>query len=96
MITPAGAPLDLAATEVLLAPGTAHKSTLGCANHESLVFSWSAIAFATDQPPVPELALAVTVKRAVRNGQVAVTASASEALPKAAKALVQIGVACSK
>jgi hypothetical protein len=91
-VTPVGAPTDLAATTVPVKPGSVKRMTLGCANGEHLVASWNATAFADPVPPV--FADAVQVVRTVRNGQVAVTITANEALPRAA--LVQVGVRCSK
>lgn len=94
VITPAGAPLDVAATEVLLRPGAVKSVKLGCANHERLVDSWTATAFL--QPVNPALASAIGVQRVIRDGQVHVTMSASEALPASPRAFVQVGVRCAK
>jgi hypothetical protein len=90
--TPAGAPLDLAAANMLIRAGTQRHSTLGCANGEHLVDSWNATAFANPVPPA--FADAVSVVRTTRNGKVAVTITASEALPRSA--IVQVGVSCAK
>jgi hypothetical protein len=91
-ITPAGPPLDLAAATMPVNPGSVKRATLGCANGEHLVDSWDATAFAEQVPPV--FADAVQVKRTVRKGLVAVTITASEALPRSA--IVQVGVRCAK
>jgi hypothetical protein len=94
MITPAGAPLDAAATMVGIAPGAVKHVSVGCANGEQLVDSWSAIAFAS--PVDPALASGIRITHVVERGQVRVTMSASEALPRMPHAFVQVGVRCSK
>jgi len=91
-ITPAGPATDLAAATLPVKPGSVRRATLGCANGGRLVESWNATAFATPVPSV--FADAVTVVRTVRNGQVTIKITASEALPQAA--LVQVGVRCAK
>jgi hypothetical protein len=95
-ITPAGAPVDLAARFVKLSPGVERRAIVGCANGEQLVDSWDATAFAVMPPPAPALAGAVRVQRVVHGGQVAVTIAASETLPPSARAEVQIGVICTR
>jgi hypothetical protein len=75
-------------------PGTVRHLTLGCVRGESLVDSWDATAF--PQPVSPALAGAVRVERSLSGGQVSVKIIASETLPRAARALVQIGVRCAK
>jgi hypothetical protein len=89
-ITPAGPATELAATEMLIRPGRGRHATLRCANNGRLVDSWDAVAFANPVPPV--FADAVQVVRKVRNGQVAVDITASDALPRTA--IVQVGVRC--
>jgi hypothetical protein len=93
-VTPAGAPVVLAAATLPLTPGTERHTTIGCANGSRLVDSWDATAFAALTPPAPALAEAVRVQRTVRKGQVVVTFAASETLPRSAHALLQIGVVC--
>jgi hypothetical protein len=93
-ITPTGPPLDLAAATIPVAPGGNHTSTVGCANNEHLVNSWYAVAFGSAVPPPAAFASAVEVKRKLVHGQVLVTVAVSEALPAAAKPIVQVGVAC--
>jgi len=95
-ITPTGAPLDLAAATVPVAPGGSHTSTVGCANEEHLVSSWTAVAFGSATPPPAAFASAVEIRRKVVRGQVQVSVAVSEALPAAVKPLVQVGVACTK
>lgn len=91
-LTPAGGPLNIAATTLPVAPGTVRQLTLGCVHGQSLVDSWTATAF--PQPVSPALAGAIHVERTVRGRQVSVKIVASETLPRAAHALVQIGVRC--
>jgi hypothetical protein len=79
-----------------VSPGKQLKSTVACANHEHLVFSWDAIAFGAAAPPPAAFATAIEVSRQVTNGQVTIKVAVSEALPKAAKSIVQVGVACTK
>jgi hypothetical protein len=93
-LTPAGPPLDIAAATLPVAPGTVRHLTLGCVHGESLVDSWDATAF--PEPVSPALAGAVQVQRTVSGGQISVKIIASETLPRAAHALVQIGVRCAK
>jgi len=91
-LTPAGGPLSIAATTLRVSPGTVRNLTLGCVHGQSLVDSWAATAF--PQPVSPAFADAVHVERTIRGGQVSVKIVASETLPRAAHALVQIGVRC--
>jgi hypothetical protein len=91
---PLGAPLDLRAVTLKLTPGFQRTVTLGCPNGESLVDSWTATAFGSLNPPSPALASAVTVKSQIVKGQARMTIFASEALPRAAQAQLQIGVRC--
>ena len=92
--TPLGAPLDLRAVTLRLTPGFQRTVTLACPNGESLVDSWTATAFGSATPPSPALASAVTVKSRIVKGQARLTIFASEALPRAAQAQLQIGVRC--
>ncbi len=93
-LTPAGPALDIAAATLPVTPGTVKHLKLGCIRGASLVDSWDATAF---PEPVPRaLAGAVRVERSVSGGQVSVKIVASETLPRAAHALVQIGVRCAK
>jgi hypothetical protein len=95
-VTPVGTPLDLAAATVPVSPGKQLKSTVACANHEHLVYSWDATAFGSAAPPPVAFASAIEVSRQVKNGQVTIKVAVSEAMPKAAKPIVQVGVACTK
>ena len=92
--SPLGAPLDLRAVTLTLTPGFQRTVTLGCPNGEALVDTWSATAFGAATPPSPALATAVTVKSKIVKGQARLTIFASEALPRAAQAQLQIGVRC--
>jgi hypothetical protein len=92
--TPLGAPLDLRAVTLKLTPGLQRKVTVACPNGESLVDSWNATAFRSVNPPSPALASAVTVKSRIVGGHVELAIFASEALPRAAQAELQIGVRC--
>jgi hypothetical protein len=92
---PPGPPLDLAQTTLRLHAGATRTATLGCPKGEQLVDSWDATAFRTSAPPPVSFANAIRVARTVRNGQLRVTAAASEVLPSAANAEVQAGVVCS-
>ncbi len=94
VLTPAGPPVDIAAATVPLAPGSVRHVTLGCVRGEHLIDSWDATAF--PEPVSPALAGAVHVQRSLSGGQVAVTIVASEALPRAAHAVVQVGVRCAR
>jgi hypothetical protein len=94
VISPAGPPLDLAAANIPLAPGTVRHLTLGCPQGESLVDSWSATAF--PNPVSPALAQAVRIRSSDHGGKVSVTIDPSETLPRTAHALVQVGVRCAK
>jgi hypothetical protein len=92
-LTPAGAALNIAATTLPVAPGSVRHLTLGCVRGQSLVDSWDATAFPTPVPPA--LAAAVHVQRSVGDGgQVSITIVTSGTLPRAAHALVQVGVRC--
>jgi hypothetical protein len=91
-VTPAGGPLNIAATTLPVTPGLVRQLTLGCVRGQSLVDSWNATAF--PQPVSPALASAVHVERTVHGGRISVKIVASETLPRAAQALVQIGIRC--
>ena len=91
-ISPAGPATDLAATTMLVRPGTVSHATLGCANGARLIESWDATAFANPVPPV--FTQAIDVVRTVRKGQVTIKITASEALPQ--RAFVQVGVRCAQ
>jgi len=91
---PLGAPLDLRAVTLKLSPGLQRTITVACPNGEALVDSWNATAFTGQTPPSPALASAVTVKSQVVKGQARVTIFASEALPRTAQAVLQIGLRC--
>jgi hypothetical protein len=91
---PLGAPLDLRAVMLKLSPGLQRTITVACPNGEALVDSWNATAFTGQTPPSPALASAVTVKSQIVKGQARVTIFASEALPRAAQAVLQIGLRC--
>jgi hypothetical protein len=90
-----GPPLMMAAATVALRPGTVRRATLGCVTGQRLVDSWHAVAFRTEHPPAVGLADAIRVQRTTKGTQVAVTITASEALPRGARAEVQLGVMCS-
>ena len=92
LLTPAGGPLNIAATTLSVTPGSVRQLTLGCVHGQSLVDSWAATAF--PKPVSPALAGAVHVERTVSGGRVSVKIVASETLPGAAQAEVQIGVRC--
>jgi hypothetical protein len=96
VVTPTGPPLDLAAATVPVSPGKQLRSTVACANHEHLVYSWDATAFGAASPPPAAFASAIEVSRTVKNGQVTIKVAVSEALPKTSKPIVQVGVACTK
>jgi hypothetical protein len=91
-LTPAGPPLNIAATTLPVTPGSVRHLTLGCVRGQSLVDSWDAQAF--PERVSRALAGAVHVQRSISGGQVSVTIVTSETLPRAAHALVQIGVRC--
>jgi hypothetical protein len=93
-LTPAGPPLVIAAANLPLKPGMVKHLTLGCARGANLVDSWDATAF--PEPVSPALASAIRVQRTSRGGQISVTITVSEALPRAARALVQVGVRCAR
>jgi hypothetical protein len=92
--TPAGAPLEYAQTTVPLRPGLSRSTTIGCAGTQRLVDTWHAVAFRTAGVPRLALADAVRVQRARKGRNVAVRIVVSEALPRGAKAEVQLGVVC--
>ena len=92
--TPLGAPLDLRAVTLKLTPGFQRTLTLACPNGESLVDSWTATAFGSAIPPSPALASAVRVKSRIVKDHAELQIFASEALPRAAQAELQIGVRC--
>ena len=91
-LTPAGGPLNIAATTLPVAPGSVRNLTVVCVHGHSLVDSWTSTAF--PQPVSPAIADAVPVERTIHGGQMSVKIVASETLPRISHALVQIGVRC--
>jgi hypothetical protein len=92
-----GAPLNLAATNLKLRPGTVGKTTIGCVPTQTLVDSWTAVAFRTSaEPPRLALAQAIQVKKTVQGNKAAVTIAVSEALPPGTGLEVQLGVMCAQ
>jgi hypothetical protein len=91
-----GAPLNLAATNLKLRPGTVGKTRIGCVPSQTLVDSWTAVAFRTADAPSLALAQAVQVKKTVQGKNVAVTIAVSEALPRGTGIEVQLGVMCAQ
>ena len=94
--TAPGAPLNLAATNLKLRPGTVGKTTIGCVPTQTLVDSWTAVAFRTPDVPRLGLAQAIQVKKTVQGRNVAVTIAVSEALPPGTGVEVQLGVMCAQ
>ena len=92
--TPVGPPLDLRFTLLPLNPGLQKVVTLSCPGGESLVDGWNATAFTTPAPPASGLASAVRVQMSIVGGRARMAVSASETLPAAAGAEVQLGVRC--
>jgi len=92
--TPVGAPLDLRALTLKLTPGFQRTITVACPSGEALVDTWTATAFTGQSPPSPALASAVTVKSRIVKGSARLTIFASESLPRAAQAVLQVGVRC--
>jgi hypothetical protein len=93
-----GAPLNIAATNVRLKAGTIGKTTIGCIPTQTLVDSWTAVAFRTEKQTRPELAQAIQVQKTVegKGKKVAVRIAVSEALPPGSGAEVQLGVMCAQ
>jgi hypothetical protein len=93
-ITPVGPPLDLKTKLVRINPGFQHSVSVSCPADESLVDSWSAVAFTSTNPPDPAIASAVRVQTAIAGQSATLAISVSEAMPKGAGAEVQAGVRC--
>jgi hypothetical protein len=93
-ITPLGPPLDLAVKLVPVNPGYQHSVTVRCRSGETLIDSWSATAFTTTAPPDPGFASAIHVKTRIVGTSATLAISVSEALPRTARAEVQVGVRC--
>ena len=77
-----------------LTPGFQRTITVACPNGEALVDTWNATAFTGQNPPSPALASAVRVISRIVKGNAQLTIFASEALPRAAQAVLQVGVRC--
>lgn len=90
-----GPPFVYAATNLKLRPGVIRTVTIGCVPGQKLAYSWTAVGFRTVAPPPVALADAIQVKATMIGKQVSVAIAASEALPRAAAAEVQLGVMCS-
>jgi hypothetical protein len=91
-----GTPLNLAATNFKLKPGTVGKTTIGCIPTQRLVDSWTAIAFRTAGEPRVGLAQGIQVRKTLQGNKVAVTIAVSEALPRGMGAELQLGVMCAQ
>jgi hypothetical protein len=92
--SPLGAPLSYRAITLKLNPGFQRTVILGCPSGEALVDSWSATAFTGANPPSPALASAIQVQTQIVRGKAQLAIAASEALPRGAHAVVQLGVRC--
>jgi len=91
-----GAPLNYAAATVKLRTGTVGRTNIGCIPTQTLVDSWTAIAFRTTEPPRLGFAQAIQVKKTMQGKKVGVTIAVSEALPPRTGAEVQLGVTCAQ
>ena len=90
---PPGKPTVRIVRELPVLAGKTQKVTLACAPRDRLTSVTHAIAFYTPQPPTPQLASAVTVRRTVSSGRVQVTARGSSAL-RGVRAVVQVDLVC--
>lgn len=71
------------------------KASIGCPAGERLVGGWDAIAFYTKRPPWPRTAAQVRVTHPKLTDQrMIMSATATDALPQDAHALVQLGAIC--
>jgi hypothetical protein len=91
---PLGPPLDDHALQIRAAPGGTRRASLACPSGERYVDGWTATAFATLEPPPVALADGVHVHASSAGGREQATIVAQVALPRAAQALVQVGVRC--
>jgi hypothetical protein len=93
--TPVGVPLQPRATLVVLQAGSKQTTSQACQKKETLVGSWSGLAFGTKQPPdVAPVLGAVTVKTSVEGTSVKAAIQTGGSLPLTDEAEVQIGAVC--
>lgn len=93
-VTPAGPALELRSRIVVIGPGEARFGKVACLPDETLVGSWSAIAFRTKQPPSLVNARHIRATRVVVGKKVVITAAADDGLSIDVHAIVQVGAAC--
>lgn len=93
-VSPPGPSLEYRATLKTIGPGAVAFAKVSCLAAEHLVGSWSAVAFATKQPPPLVNATRVGVSKHVTGRQVVATASAAETLALGVHAEVQAGAEC--
>jgi hypothetical protein len=92
----AGAPLDLRATIVVIAPQGRSVTRVGCGANEQLVGSWSAVALQTLGPPARRYLSGITVKTTVAHGTVFAVFAIKPLMLKALapRSWVQVGAMC--
>lgn len=93
-LTP-GASLDRRAHVVRLRPGHTNTASIACPADEKLVGGWDTAAFYLKKAPDPYTAAQVHATRpAIRGNKVIARATANDALPADAHALIQLGASC--
>lgn len=93
-VTPAGPSLELRSRIVVIGPGQVKFARVSCRPDETLVGSWSSIAFRVQRPPRLGSGSLVEVTRRTVGKRVVATASATDGLSIDVHAIVQIGAEC--
>ncbi|HEY2326095.1 MAG TPA: hypothetical protein VGH52_01280 [Gaiellaceae bacterium] len=89
-----GPSLDPHAKTLVVAPGSVKTMSVGCVEGERLIGGWDALAFRTVKAPDLANVKHVKIVRATAGGRVHITVSATDDLPIAAHAVVQVGAEC--
>jgi hypothetical protein len=94
--TPVGVPLDPYATSIVLSVGSKQTASQACPKKETLVGSWSGLAFNSTGPPANVAAALgkVTTKTSVEGSSVNGVVQTSSSFPGPTTAEVQIGAVC--
>jgi hypothetical protein len=94
--TPVGVPLDPEATSVVVSAGSKQTASQACPKKETLVGSWSGLAFNSTGPPANVAAALgmVTTKTSAEGSSVNGVVQSSSSFPGPTTAEVQIGAVC--
>jgi hypothetical protein len=94
VVSPVGTPTTRRVTEVRLRPASTRTVNRSCARREQIVGAAHAVGFFTAQPPPRTLVAAVSARRVVRAGRVAVVARTASL--GGARVVLQVSAVCAR